>query len=236
MMNHSLPIRQRWFLYLVLPTASALLLVWMYFSGARSQQLVAPGHNREFGLLENVQALMILVVLVLAITGARRKSSRRERILFAGLAAVSFVALLEEIDYGLHFIELTRGLSEQQMQVRNLHNIGDNTDRIKAVNHTLMGLFFMVLPFCVKQTSRPLLRYLAPDRMSILTMISMILMTRLAHLLDDLGLPSEPSLSNNISEFGEFFVYYLWMLYFWELIVRRDFRALQSPEPFRSHA
>jgi hypothetical protein len=227
MMNHRLPIRQRWFLYLVLPTAAALLLVGMYFAGSWSQQLVAPGYNREFGLLENVQALMILVVLVLAITGARRKSSRRERIFFAGLAAVSLVAFLEEIDYGFHFIELAKGLTEQQMQVqqmqvRNLHNIGDNTDTIKAVNHTIMGLFFMVLPFCVRETSRPLLRYLAPDRMSILTMVSMILMTRLAHLLDDLGLPPEPSLSNNISEFGEFFVYYLWMLYFWELVVKRN--------------
>lgn len=225
--------RRRWFFYVFFPAGLSLTLVGMYFSGVGwLGDAVASAVSREYGLLESIQALTILVIFGLAVVALCRAASGRARVLALLLAAVSLVALLEELDYGMHLMELLRGLPPHQgAEARNLHNIGDNTSRLKALNHLVMGLFFVVLPLVAAWSSRPLLQRLAPHRLSIVTVILMVLVTQLAHLLDDSGAPHNGSLTKNISEFGELFVYYLWLVYFWELILNRRGRAPAGGAP-----
>ena len=54
----------------------------------------------------------------------------------------------------------------------------------------------------------------------------MALVTQLAFLLDRMGLPSNLSLRENISEFGEGFLHYTFFLYFYEIAWKRQTPAL----------
>lgn len=228
-------------LYWIIPAAIIFVWIALYFSGDGSlQRLSVPPwpENREFGGLENTQNVILIIILGMVIWGAVRASTATERALMIFFTLGSLFIFLEEIDYGLHYIDHIRGVEPHEArEVRNLHNQGDLTDRFKNLSDTILVLFFVVLPWLVKERSHPLLRYFTPSRMCTIAAVVMVLQSRFAHSLQDAGLGqidgTEGQLSTNISEFRETFVYWIWMLYFHALVFLREWPKAgktQAPE------
>jgi hypothetical protein len=57
------------------------------------------------------------------------------------------------------------------------------------------------------------------------------LISKLAHGLADAGYYTGGPISKNISEFREVFTYYLWFIYFAELVFHRSWRFARSELP-----
>ena len=199
-------------IYLAIPTALTLTLIAMYFSGNLVLQRIvcpklpplSPDAWREFGLLESLQHLFILAILVAACIGALRKKVPIERIGFLFIALFSAFMLLEEIDYGDHYItylghdadfewflpvaewspELIEDL-DLDVTPFNLHNRGDLTNLIKDGSTVIIILLFVLAPFVGPRHRNPWAKYLAPDKYALLTVIAMVLLSSLAHYLGD---------------------------------------------------
>lgn len=221
---------RRFAVYGVIPLVLSIALIGMYFSGISwLQQVVSPAFpglypdsNRELGLLENLQNVFLAVIVYTCLRGAWRKESVRERVFWGAAACFSLFVLLEEMDYGLHLYELLRGVSmTEAATTRNIHNTYDLTDIMKNGSLVGMILLFVVLPFGFVRSSSALIRYTAPDKFSALTLVVMFLVRTLAHWLNDRGFGAGGTIHKNISEFRELLIYYLFMVYFLEVVFRR---------------
>jgi hypothetical protein len=202
--------------YLVIPLALSSLLLAMYFSGnIVLQRLVSPkllplplDSWREFGLLETIQNLLLLIITGVSIAGILRKQDLRERIALALIAAASVFVFFEEIDYGTHYVAYAQSetsfrwfapLSELAAEMAqlppaedpfNLHNqdlpvVGELTDIFKAAAILILVGWFFLLPLAAGKLSNPWLRYLAPDRYVLLTLGVMMLISFAAHELGE---------------------------------------------------
>ena len=235
--------RKKIIIYFIAPLAVSLVLIGMYFSGVQSLQRIItphmpdlhPNSAREFGLLENLQNVLLLAMCAMAFMGVRRQTWRLGKAAMAFLGVFSVFILLEEIDYGLHFYEWIMNVpAGEHVQDRNLHNFGKRTNRIKQLVDICMVLFFVVMPFALAKTRKPLVRYLTPDRFSVLTIMCMLLVRTLAHELNDRGFGVGGGIVKNISEFRELITYYLFTLYVFEIAIRRTppgggLEALSTP-------
>lgn len=204
----------KWIIYGVVPLVLSTALQAMYFSGNLVlQRLACPklpplsiDAYREFGLVENVQNLLILGILITVIAGAIRSHNPRLRLLFGALACFSTLVLLEEIDYGAHlyayltaeevvgWFEPATSPTFQALLAKtdfgaepfNLHNRGDLTDIIKNVVSGLILALFVVAPFYDRKIKSEWLRYFMADRFALLTVVTMVLMRLLTRELGDL--------------------------------------------------
>ena len=85
-------------------------MVLMYFSGVHAlQQIISPridgmyvNSQREFGLLENMQNVLLIAIVIIAGRAVFKPKPAWERAGFSGIALLSVFVLLEEMDYGLH--------------------------------------------------------------------------------------------------------------------------------------
>ena len=222
--------RKKVIIYFVAPLAVSLVLIGMYFSGIESLQRIItphmpnlhPNSAREFGLLENLQNILLIAMCAMAFLGIRRQTWRLGKAAMAGLGLFSVFILLEEIDYGLHFYEWIMNVPPgEHVEERNLHNFGKRTNRIKQLVDICMVLIFVISPFALAKTRKPLVRYLTPDRFSALTIICMLIVRTLAHQLNDRGFGVGGGIVKNISEFRELITYYLFTLYVFEIAIRR---------------
>ncbi len=231
------PAAHRHLYYWLLPALVMGLLVAMYFSG--QSWLVdfisprvgpwQPHGNREFGLVENTQHLVLLAIALIFLRGAWRAEAQLQRIGCFLLGLLFVAMLLEEIDYGLHYYEWWQGRVVRKVPgERNLHNRGDTTQMLKVIADTANLLWFVVLPLVALRVRRRWLSYLAPPLLILSTVAVALLISQAAHELRDLGL--EPRLADgrprlaliyNISEFRETIVYYIWLLYVHEVVNRR---------------
>ncbi len=218
---------RRHLIYCWLPTAVTALLVAMYFSNVPLlTQLVCPRLEgikpnswREFGLLENLQHLTILAIIVVCGRATRASQHPLERWGYAFATLLSTFILLEEIDYGLHYYDYLLGIAEPDDGPRNLHNQGEATNVIKMVVDTALALWFVVAPLALRRVRQPLIRYLLPSTTLIWTLIGTTAMAKLATFLAKSGLPHD-GLGGNLSEFRELGVYYLALLYLYDLSQR----------------
>jgi len=225
---------KKFHIYFTLPFGVTLLLAGCYFSGIGFlQNLITPTfenmdvkQRREFGILENLQNIILLAMVVMAILGARRHSLPLVKWGFAGIAVFSIFIFLEEIDYGLHFYEIIAGVShEDAVEVRNWHNEGDRTSQTKQVVDIAMVVWFGLFPFAAHAGTRPKWRIIAPDRYSVATLIAAFLIRSIAHTLRDQGLGEGGGMQKNTSEFRELITYTVFALYLYELAFKRDLAA-----------
>lgn len=217
------------FLYWLLPTAVILALLGMYFSNVPwLMEILAPQVNRELGLLENLQNAVLIAIIVMMIVRAWDVAYPLERTFFGLVAAAGVFILLEELDYGTHFWWAIHGLDWGTRPVLNVHNQGENSDRFKFVGNLLLGVFFVILPWFRFAAHRVWLRFLQPNRWFLLSIVAMVLLSQLAHTLEE-AVPPEPNyLDNSMSEYRELFTYYVWMLYFGALAFRRAWPGATS--------
>ena len=204
--------------YWVIPLIVGWTFQAMYFSNVHwMQEVVAPSYDREFGLLENLGSLLIAATLAVLIRISflpMQPVFRMASILACLMTALLF---LEEIDYGLHIFEWMKGIPPGTgAQVRNIHNQGGNTDRIKAVANVLLGAMFVILPYVEGLKRYRWVKILCPSKMILFTVIATVLVALLHEALDPYNLPTNQSLSSNQSEFEELLIYYTFFVYFRE--------------------
>ncbi len=211
--------RDAW-VFVLLPLGVSAGLIFGYFSGVEwLQNLVAPGWNREFGLLESLQHLLLLGCVVLAALLARGERRGIWRIGFALVALGSLFVFLEELDYGLHYYEALAGVPEaERASVRGLHNLrtsggSEIATLIKRASDAAMILLFVLLPFIGPRLRLGSLGALIPRRPFALLMIVALCISNFAHYLDDAGWPHNSSLGSAMGEFRELLVYYVAFLY-----------------------
>ena len=257
----------KWLVYLVLPVTATAAMATLYFSDSLvAQRLVAPKlpplsyHSwREFGLLENAQAALLLVSFVALLAGAKRATEKLQRAGFVFAAFAALFIFLEEIDYGTHWVRYAacetpiewfrpipasewNPLVEEQADgaAFTVHNHHLTTE-FKFVGDTALVLLFVVLPLVAPRLRNRYVRYLAPDRFSILTVAAMLAASEAIHHVGHaakaafrqaLAAGLEParelgSLVHNLSEFREFNVYYLYAVYFATLAFCR---TLEPPD------
>lgn len=219
--------------HVVLPGFVSLLLIGMYFSGnACLQNIVAPNLKdvpaftaREFGALELLQNLVLLFIGFYSVRCFMAAENLWGKMLSVILIIVSLFTLLEEIDYGTHFVEYFTGhygsLAPEAWQ-RNWHNrIGpsgvQNVSYLKLATSIGIPMGFILAPLLLAGSRNPTIRLLAPSRWVIATVILMVLLSLLAHGLEDAGFSiigrTEGNLYKNISEFRELNMYFLLLLY-----------------------
>ncbi|MEM9023998.1 MAG: hypothetical protein AAGB22_09665 [Bacteroidota bacterium] len=216
--------RNQHLIYWVAPLLAIIVLVVTSDSNIPwLQRIIAPEINREFGLLENLQLLVLFFIMVLAWKGFRSRQQRLEKVGYGLLLLFSIVIFLEEMDYGLHYYELLfkDGFTDQEM-IRNIHNQGENLFYIRQGLYTLLAILFVLLPVVGPMLKYPLVRYVSANRMIIATMAVYIVTGILArHYHGWVGLPVNPPLWGNHQEFEELVVYYMFMLYLWDIVLFR---------------
>ena len=222
-------------IFVIIPLLINGLFLGMYFSGVGGlQQVVAPTINwlpqnswREFGLLEQLQNLLLLAVLTILVLGAFRKTGVLDKGIMVAGSIVFLFLFLEEIDYGINFYEYLTG-GDSGIRLRNWHNQESdgqqNISRFKQIMDGMMFLLFFLLPLVKNKIPIPFVQDIAPSRWFILGFALTISYARLAHFLDDQGMATingvEGNLSSNISEFRELSNYYFFMIYALHLVRR----------------
>lgn len=231
--------------YVFVPLSINLLLVGLYFSGHEfSQYLVSPVIEdlpfrswREFGLLEQLQNLLILIIVVLFIYTAFQKESQLEKVFFATGAAVFLFLFLEEIDYGLHFYSYVTGNCTEtgNYNWHNLKSLGkrQNGTYLKKISDLAMIVWFILFPLLNRKVSfPPRLERAIPSPWFIPTLIIAACTSSLAHYLDglewDIINGVQGSLFGNTSEFRETNTYYICLLYAMQL-TRANFKHPLQP-------
>lgn len=260
---------KKWLVYGVVPTATMLLLVGMYFSHIVAlQRIVCPklpplpvNSWREFGLLEMLQNVCLMTMAGALLYGVVKLRNLRERAACALLCLFVLFVLGEEIDYGTHFYRFfttergtgwfapvtqwAPGVLENTAWDApnvNLHNRGDLTDLFKHAADTILFVLFVLFALAGPRISRPWLKRLAPDRFAILTVFLMVVLNLITHGLGEheehifekamragQTIPWEVGvITNNLSEFRELIVYYLFMVYLIS-VVCRHVKAISIP-------
>lgn len=213
---------QRHFYYWILPTFYLVTLGSLLFTGVPLMRtIISPEMNREFGLLESTQHLLILAVIWMAIHGLRHAEKPLERFGFSLAAILATVQLLEEINYGQHYLALFELVPAQDESAPvNLHNIEGVSSRLKRVGDAVILLYFFLFPLLARQSWPAWLRYLAPPRLIAASVFCSVLVSKFLHYLSD-NTPHLDVLVTGISEFREAFTYYFVCIYVWELARNR---------------
>jgi hypothetical protein len=204
-----MPTWKKLLIFLAVPAVVNLLLIGMYYSGNTAlQRIVSPDlpdreYDREFGLLENLQNLLLLTIIAVGTAAAVRKRERWQRVLFAVIVAGATVVLLEEIDYGLHYYEYLRGVpTEEIADVRGVHNVENVNDLKKAID-VGVALLFVVLPLALRRSNHPLVVYFRPTLWYTATLVLMVALSKLvAHPLENRGFGGSGTLFGTTTDPG----------------------------------
>lgn len=219
--------------HVVLPAVISLLLMAMYFSGnAFLQNIVAPDMDnmplfsaREFGALEMLQNFYLLCIGFYSIRCFMAARNIWIRLVALFLVLISVFVLLEEIDYAAPFIEYftgDHGSLAPETWDRNWHNKTSasgvqNVSYLKLIANFGLLTGFVLAPLLLSSVRNRTLKLLIPSRWMIATVILVVLLSLLAHYLDDAGhslISGKPgNLEKNISEFRELNMYYIFLLY-----------------------
>jgi len=224
-------------IYLIIPILISLSFVWGYFSGDLDiQELVAPRINREYGILENLQNLILLALIFLTVYGLIRKRFRFERVILVCVLAGSIFLLLEEMDYGRnHYRYLIGNPIDNRLEDGergnidwNIHNQGNLNQIFKQSLDQGLIAFFVIFSLVTWKSTNRMIRYLRPDHWFILTMVAMLAVSRYSKALNKAGLGMDGALRSNTAEFRELIVYYVFLVFLLTFIFRR--RYIPNPQ------
>lgn len=236
------------FIYWILPTVVTLLCILIYFYDFFSaSEIISPSFNREFGILENLQHLVILIIAIIGARSARSKKNKIEKYIFFFIAAASVFFFLEEIDYGLHYYDVITGREGDEKayifytseKMRNIHNTGKNTSILKMTSYVIIVVFFVLLPILqtFKKSNSTILQYITPSLYIIYTAVSLFLLNQFAFYLYGLNFHTNRSLDSTVSEFEELMFYYIILLYIAELARnRKTLPAVHKSYKLKQHS
>lgn len=211
------------FTYSQFPLIVSVLLVLMNYSGIQIfTELISPNVNREFGLLENLQLLLIAATFVYVIKAIRLKDYWFEKIIYAALSLFFLVLFLEEIDYGIHYYEyFIKGVDEDKSIVRNFHNQGDNNFYLRQASYLVMVLLFVLLPLLRSKIKNRLIHHVAASPLIIYSFIVYLFIGQLSRWMPKFGMPVNESLWGNHQEFEELVLYYIILLFVYEIAISK---------------
>ncbi len=210
-----------WVLHLVVPLTLVLFFGWGYCYGPRwLHHILAPTITglpnetaRELGLIESLQHLLLVACLTLILRSFFYKPAYRP--LKACLAVLVCWVLLEEIDYGYHYVTTLSGAP--RWRHLNIHNYVDNFNyNLSWVAYFCSWLFS--LASAIPKTSR-MWRDWFPHRSFILTGPAFL---SIHHLFNRVILgslrpfgrhPLSGSIGNSPREFAELYAYLIVTLY-----------------------
>jgi len=222
---HRPTISTRVLLYGVVPFVLIGSMVAMYYSDTTAlrrlvspeMESVHPDLQSEYGLLENSQNLALAGIVAVALIGLRRKRRGWERAALVVLAFGAGWLLLEEIDYGMQYVN--------QGEPRNLHQLGYTETVLENAARFGLLTFFGAFAIVFAHSRKPLLRYLAPDRFSVLTIL---LITAFQEIVWRLRENDVGSLLGSEIEFSELGVYYLILIYSIDMVFWRSYEQEES--------
>jgi hypothetical protein len=225
------------FWYWILPVFLLSTLMIFYFSGVPFLvELIAPKANWEWGLLENIQLSVILVISGLSLFAFFKKTALLQRLLFGSLFFFSIFIALEEIDYGAHFIQYFRGEQTSFLLERtgmlNIHNQGNNNTLFRRTAYGLMMIVFAISPFLNKKFFHPLIEYLIPKpRMLLVVMLFLLFYWVPRYLVRSETF--EPGVLGfaNIGEFTELMVYFSFLLYVVQIVFKKEWPGKMLNQP-----
>jgi len=211
------------FVYWIFPTTVVSLLIAMYFSQQPTLMwIMAPEVNRELGLLESLQHLLLLIMAIVWARAAWKSQIGTERALYILIGAGTAFVLLEELNYFTHYWWAINGWDFDTLPGINVHNKGDLSDNFKDAGDIFLIGFFVLFPLAAARIDNAWVNYLRPSRMFILALICALLTSRMAHFLEESYAPENNYFSANIGEYRELFVYWIWLLYSWILTQYRQ--------------
>jgi hypothetical protein len=218
---------QRHLFFWLIPSLYVLTMIILFFYGNDFWRMVlVPDFNRELGLLESSQHVVIIAVIILSILGYRRSATHIEKSIFAFAALFGTLLLLEEINYGQHYLGAVQGIRKSELgDAWSFHNKGDNSSRIKSLSDVILLLYFVILPLLPTRRLPMWLSYFQPPRLIVVTVLCSVLLSKIAHYLSDSNAVSGVTLGSSVSEFRELFVYYIGLLYVHELVHHRRWRS-----------
>ncbi|MEM6394978.1 MAG: hypothetical protein AAF741_01430 [Bacteroidota bacterium] len=208
------------FYYWIFPLVVVTTFVLFNHSGIPFlQHLISPPINREFGLVENLQLVMIALLVYVSYRGISSDKNLVENIGYGLLAAFFVVAFLEEIDYGIHYYEYfyNDGVEDKSI-TRNFHNQPGKLFYVRQFIIFTMVLVFVVLPLAKPYIKQPFLRHFCADRMIVYSFLVYLFISQLARRLPQFEVNVNPSLKGNHQEFEELTSYYIMFLYLYELV------------------
>jgi hypothetical protein len=222
-------------IYWIVPLAFIFSLVLAYFSGPRwIQDLIAPPINREFGLLENIQNILLISILLVCFILFIRENRSLVKTFFLVCVLSSTFMLLEEIDYGYHYINYMNGIAAgDDPVIHNIHNQERHVNNnMMKICYTIIGLFFIIFPYLKNDKLPPWLQRLTPSLRLQFSVIALLLISRFPLLLNKGNFITNGALYDNLAEFEELSIYYLFLLYFIELYKKQRLKIRQAGQTF----
>ncbi|HUM45766.1 MAG TPA: hypothetical protein PLD84_02485 [Chitinophagales bacterium] len=222
-------------LYWGYPFSICIIYMGMYFFGPYwMQELAAPSSNREFGLIENTQHVIILITIVTVYRLMTLAPAGIYRIIYLAILAASVFIFLEEIDYGMHYVEYFRETPDtEKATFRNLHNHPHVSHLMILFGYCLMGLFIFIFPRLKSIHVFKRMHWFFASLKLQFSVYVLLLISNVVYAINLLPLQTNHSLLDNISEFEELPVYYLILVYFYEQL--KGARAAKPPHsPVRS--
>ena len=215
-------------LYWIFPSIVTLTcILTFYLNWLGLSDIIAPRINREFGVVENIQNILLILIFFSALKGTRTREAKIEKYGYAIIMAVTAFMFLEEIDYGLHYYDHLTGKNQItkvvvfDSEVRNIHNNGKLIlNLMKMAAYILICTFFVVLPLLPEKikVKNQWLNFLSPSKYIITTAVSLLVLNQLALYLYKRYEYANHSLDANVSEFEEIMIYYIIFLYIRELL------------------
>lgn len=236
------------FLYWILPSAITLTCIFIFFFDLFGlSKVIAPEFNREFGVVENLQLILLLIVSVIAYKGIRSSTNKNARRVFRVIAAMSVFMFLEEIDYGLHYIDYINLPAEQvtstmlidyDTEIRNLHNNGKGQNISKLIAYSLVIICFVIVPLIPGKVKNryPVIKYLSPSLFIVSTAISILIINNIALYLYQNYEYTNQALKGNVSEFEEIMIYYIFLVYIGELVRSKSISFLFDHYTVKKHS
>lgn len=234
-LNRMSPKQHFW--YWIFPVTLLAVLMLFFFSGIPAlvelinPKMVDPESNKEWGLLENIQLAIIAIIIVLSTYAIAKKKPILQRFGFGLITAFAIFVFLEETDYGMHMTEYFTGVGQSQLEkiagIENFHNTYDSLPAkfFKRSVYLAMSLLFIIAPFLNHNFENRTISYLIPLRRIAIVAIVTILCEIIARMLVPLNNLQFEDLNMDIGEFSEILVYYVFLLYLWQLIFEKEWAA-----------
>lgn len=220
---------EKHFYYWILPSFVILTIGLLYFTGIPAiQEFIAPEANRELGLLESIQHLILVTIVYLAMQGWRKADPGLEKLGYGLATALATFQLMEEVNYGQHYLNALAGYRKFGPEGPwSLHNQENVSTQLKRVGDVVIFFFFFLFPLVVREKWPAWVRFLAPPRLITMAVLFSVIVTKSLHYVSD-NSPFQNVLINAVSEFRELFIYYFVLLYVHELTTHRRWPGLTA--------
>ena len=213
------------FIYWIAPFTVTLAFLLMFcFGGGWMTEVVSPAINREFGIMENLATIVVGIMVYYSFKCFKVAKEPLAKGVFIFAVFISLFLFLEELDYGLHFYELWKGISPNEKIVdRNFHNQDlSMLSKMKTFIYIFIAIAFVLIPLIGEKPFPKFYKQFIASPKLIFTALSLEATSLLSyHFVYTLNRHGNYSLDGNTTEFGECIIYYILLLYLTELFEKQ---------------